>query len=97
MAPPIVKMMPISSRPLRYDKCHLKEGDTLFTLYKEGVGLKNNPEQLPSRVVMNNRSLGVFTNENLDTELATFILESTTFKLSERPNCFVLSTGTIKG
>jgi hypothetical protein len=95
---PIIKMLPISSRPLRYDKCHIKEGDTLFTAHKPGVGIENNPEKLPSRVVMNEKTISVYTNENLETLLATFVLEKTVFKVSSRDNkCFILDSEIAKG
>lgn len=95
---PIIKMLPISSRPLRYDKCHLKEGDTLFTAHKPGVGIENNNERMPSRVVMNEKTVNVFTNEHLETLLATFVIEKTAFKISGRDNkCFILDSETAKG
>lgn len=95
---PIVKVLPISSRPLRYDKCHLKEGDAIFTIYKPGVGIAANPMKVPSRVIMNEKSVSVYTNEFLTSELGTFIIERTTFKLSsDKPSCFILDAGSIKG
>lgn len=97
MEKPIVRMMPISSRPLRYDKCHLKEGDTIFTKHKRGVGIQDNPMKIPARIVMNEKSVSVFTDDTLLTELGTFIIEKTIFKLSERKDCFVLDSETIKG
>lgn len=95
---PIVKMMPISSRPLRYDKCHLKEGDAIFTKYKKGVGINDNPMKVPSRVVMNDKTVSIYTDETLATELGTFVIEKTTFKLAEnKTNCFILDSQAIKG
>jgi hypothetical protein len=94
----IVKMMPISSRPLRYDKCHLKESDALFTKFKPGVGITENPMKIPARVVMNEKSVTIFTDETLATEIGTFIIEKTSLKLlTEKPNCFYLESETIKG
>lgn len=94
---PIVRMLPISSRPLRYDKCHLKEGDTIFTKFVPGVGIKNNPMKVPARIVMNEKSVSIYTDETLLTELGTFILDNTTFKLAENTNCFILDSQAMKG
>jgi len=44
MLKPIIKMMPISQRPLRYDKCHLKEWDTLFVKLNQWYSLNNLPQ-----------------------------------------------------
>ena len=97
MEKPVIKVMPISTRPLRYDKCHLKESDTVFTIYKAGVGIENNPMKLPSRIVMNEKTVVVYTNETLETQLGTFIIEKTVFKLSEKKDCFILDSEAIKG
>lgn len=96
--PPIIKMMPISSRPLRYDKCHIKEGDVIFIRHDPKLGIMNNPHRMPGRVVMNERSVSVFTDETLATNLGTFILEKTAFSRVEgKPNCFILTSLNIKG
>ena len=95
---PIVKMMPISSRPLRFDKCHLKEGDAIFTKHKSGVGINDNPMKVPSRIVMNEKTVSVYTDETLATELGTFVIEKTIFKTAQgKPHCFILDSETTKG
>lgn len=95
---PIVKVMPISSRPLRYDKCHIKESDAVFTKYLPNLGFNKNINKIPSRVVMNEKTVSIYTDETLITELATFVIEKTTFKLSSgKANCFVLDSQAIKG
>eukprot|EP00340_Litonotus_pictus_P005635 CAMPEP_0170516554 /NCGR_PEP_ID=MMETSP0209-20121228/2732_1 /TAXON_ID=665100 ORGANISM="Litonotus pictus, Strain P1" /NCGR_SAMPLE_ID=MMETSP0209 /ASSEMBLY_ACC=CAM_ASM_000301 /LENGTH=681 /DNA_ID=CAMNT_0010801479 /DNA_START=180 /DNA_END=2225 /DNA_ORIENTATION=- len=98
VAKPIIKLMPISSRPLRYDKCHLKEGDAIFTKNKAGVGIDNNPNKIPARVVMNDKTVSVYTDDTLATELGTFVIEKTTFKISEgKAHCFLLTSESIEG
>jgi hypothetical protein len=98
MLPPIIKMMPISIRPLRYDKCHLKESDCIYTAFKPGVGIDANPMKVPSRIVMNEKSVSIFTDEDLSSELGTFILERTTFLTIEgSTTCFALESGEAKG
>lgn len=95
---PIIKTMAISSRPLRYDKCHIKEGDALFTRYEKGVGINDNPNKTPARIVMNDKTITVYTDENLATQIDTFILEKTKFQRPEgNPHCFRLESPTTKG
>jgi len=94
MNKPIVKMMPISARPLRYDKCHIKETDAIFTKNDKKYGnISNNPMKIPGRVVMNERSISVYTDETLVTNLGTFILERTSFsRIKDRKHCFLLTS-----
>ena len=80
---PIVKMMPISQRPQRYDKCHIKDTDASY-INEKGV-------RVPIRLVMNNKSISAFQDENLSSTLITFLLEDTQFKLlKENKSCFRL-------
>lgn len=80
---PIVKMKPISQRPQRYDKCHIKDTDASY-INEKGV-------RVPIRLVMNNKSISAFQDENLSSSLITFLLEDTQFKLlKENKSCFRL-------
>lgn len=80
---PIVKMMPISQRPQRYDKCHIKDTDASY-INEKGV-------RIPIRLVMNSKSISAFQDENLSSSLVTFLLEDTQFKLlKENKSCFRL-------
>ena len=80
---PIVKMMPISQRPQRYDKCHIKDTDASY-INEKGV-------RVPIRLVMNNKSISAFQDENVSSSLITFLLEDTQFKLlKENKSCFRL-------
>ena len=98
MNPPVIKMMPISVRPLRYDKCHLKESDTIYTAFKPGVGIEENPMKVPSRIVMNEKSISIYTDEDLASELGTYILDRSSLKTIEGDtNCFILESGEAKG
>jgi len=95
---PVVKVMPISTRPLRYDKCHIKEIDAIFTKWdkKDGFG---GPNKIPTRVVMNEKSITMFTDETMASELGTFIIKETQImqSLTNSKSCFVLNSDTIKG
>ena len=70
---PVIRMMPISQRPQRYDKCHIKDTDASY-LNEKGI-------KVPIRLVMNNKVISAFQDENLSSALVTFLLEDTQFKL----------------
>lgn len=57
-APPIVKVMRISNFPLRYDKCHMKEGDSLMTIVRKGKSIIE-----PARIVMNEYTISAYKDE----------------------------------
>lgn len=85
--------MAISSRPLRYDKCHLKESDAIFTKYKTATWISENEIRAPWRVVMNERSVTIYNDETLTHEVATFIIERTTLStIADKPSCFILTS-----
>jgi hypothetical protein len=88
---PIVKMMPISSRPQRYDKCEIKDSDALMLKNdKETAGMDLLP-RVPVRLVMNNKSVTVYQDETLATNLGTFMLNQTTFgRVKDDAKCFIL-------
>ena len=101
---PIVKVMPFSQRPQRYEKCVLKESDMLFTNNSTTLSNKNAIEeqkQIPVRLIMNQNTISIFNGEELSTRLLTFNIESTTFRRvipkdiesQRKEDCFVLSSG----
>ncbi len=99
---PIVKIMPISNRPTRYDKCHLKENDIFVILKPQALNLLNeiknanflNSEaaaKLPARIIMNNKSISFYKDENLNSNLLLLDLQSTNFlQIANNDNCFLL-------
>jgi hypothetical protein len=94
---PIVKIMPISSRPQRYDKCYLKDTDALMEKNDKETANAINPnnEQLPKipvRLVMNNKSVSVYQDDTLHTNYMTFLLKDTIFAgVAGEATCFILS------
>lgn len=84
---PIVKIMPFSSRPQRYTKCVIKEGDMMYTKdlnqkdhLTTHMGEKPSDidsVQVPVRVVLNNRTLTLFAGEDYDSHLVSFVLKRT--------------------
>jgi hypothetical protein len=100
---PVVKVMPFSSRPQRYTKCVIKESDLMMT-QKTNTFNGNNQDieastssdiqslQIPTRVVMNNRTITIFGGEDYNTLVMVFNLADTYFKRSQkRPECFFIS------
>lgn len=80
---PVVKMMAISHRPQRYDKCHIKDTDASY-INEKGM-------RIPIRLVMNNKVISAFQDENLSSALVTFLLEDTSFLLlKDNRACFRL-------
>ncbi len=100
---PIVKMMPLTNRPTRYDKCHLKESDIFAVIKPQGINLveqlnldpnyimSDQCEKIPSRVVMTNKSISVYKNENLDSIVFISDLNSVSFtRINKNETCFIL-------
>jgi hypothetical protein len=88
---PIVKVMPISQRPQRYDKCHLKDTDALMLKNDKETASMNDIPRIPVRIVMNNKTINVYQDDTLQNIYVTFVLRDTTFKLTkDDPMCFIL-------
>jgi hypothetical protein len=84
----IVKVMSMSSRPQRYDKCYLKDGDALIETTDKETGKIVN---LPVRLVMNNKSIAVFTDDTLQSNMKSYLLENTVFtRVKDNEHCFFL-------
>jgi len=99
---PIVKIMPFSTRPQRYTKCVIKEGDMLYTKdLSEKDQLTSNmgdkpadmeSVQVPVRVVMNNRTISLFSGEDYDSLIVGFMLKKSNIVLDlKKPECFFVN------
>jgi hypothetical protein len=89
---PIVKIMPISTRPQSYDKCYLKDMDALMEKNDEEIKNLEQIPRIPIRLVMNNKSITVFQDETLHSNYYTFILKDTIFARDVGDkNCFILA------
>lgn len=93
MEKPIIKVMPISNRPQRYDKCYLKDSDALMVREDlKGTASFQVLPKTPIRLVMNNKSISVYQDETLSTQMMTFILKNTVFSRVKGDNrCFILN------
>ena len=86
--------MPLSSRPQRYDKCYLKEGDGLMIKISkeaEDLGYNSLVEKSPVRIVMNDKTLTLFRDDSYTTNLMSFLLSDTRFqRVNDKRPCFKL-------
>ena len=101
---PIIKIMPFTNVPQRFTLCKIKESDMMINFSTDdpnllSSNLLNNrniePEMkdinIPSRVVMNNSTLSVFTGEHYETLFQTFILKNSIYYVNKlKKGCFVI-------
>jgi len=86
---PIVRSQPFSMRPQNYMKCEIKENDVFYINRKVNKKLK-----IPSRIVLNTRTISVFTDELFKNNVFSFNLKETEFTpYSKDKCCFNLESG----
>jgi len=99
---PIVKIMPFSTRPQRYSKCVIKEGDMMYEKdlsekdqLTSNMGAKPSDMdsvQIPVRVVMNNRTLSIFAGQDYDSHIIGFVLKKSAIVMdAKKPECFYVN------
>lgn len=99
---PIVKIMPFSTRPQRYTKCVIKEGDMMYTkdLNQKDQLTSNMGEkpadieavQVPVRVVLNNRTVTLFAGEDYDSHIISFVLKRSNIVVDKtKVECFFIN------
>lgn len=72
--PPVYQMLPFSNRPQRYIRCQIKESDVLFRDYTRPLINNEEAVKVPARLVMNNNTLSLYTDENYSSSVFTFKL-----------------------
>lgn len=101
---PIVKVMPFTNVPQRYTLCKIKESDMMIyfstddeKLYSSNLLSNRKLEpgvkdiNVPSRVIMNNSTLSVFTGEHYETLFETYILKKSLFYINKsKKGCFII-------
>ena len=87
VVPPIWKMLPFSNRPQRYIKCQIKEGDILYKDWSRPMVNENDPVKIPARLVMNNSTISLYTDEAYTSSLFTFRLPLVSIKPDVKDNC----------
>jgi hypothetical protein len=83
---PVYKALPFSNSRQQYIKCVIKENDILYktTEYDPDKRISTG---IPARIVMNTRSISVFTGDSLNSALFTFNLQETFIKKSLSEYC----------
>jgi len=84
---PVVKVLPFSDRPQRYEKCIVKESDLIMILKEENQELN-----VPVRAVLNNYTLSAYSGFKFTDLRKTFNLKKAKLYNSlEHKNCFTIS------
>ena len=85
-----VKMMSISSRPLRYDKCHLKEGDALIEKNDETTKDFSTKPMIPARIVMTDKTIAAYLDDTLISKIIDYNLSQAVIIKKSDGKCFVI-------
>lgn len=87
VAKPVYKLLPFTARPQRYVRCSVKEQDVLYKTYDNNL----REIKLPSRIVMNNRTITLYNDERYHKHVFTFNLPQVSIYSSIKdPCCFFL-------
>jgi hypothetical protein len=87
VAKPIYKLAPFTARPQRYVRCSVKEQDVLYKSYDTQL----REIKMPSRIVMNNRTITLYNDERYHKHVFTFNLPQVSIYSSVKdPCCFIL-------
>jgi len=88
--PTTIKMQQLSSRPLRYEICVVKEGDFYLGIEDQGFAVM---PKYPIRVILNNETISIFTTPTYDNVYKSWDLKYVNIKASpeDTRSCFVLS------
>lgn len=100
---PIVKIMHFTNNPQRFTLCKIKESDMM--IFDDGTDpIKQNEPlfrgkdidkiggiRIPSRVVMNTKTISIFAGDEFETLYMSLVLKKTKFmKIKNRKGCFKL-------
>jgi len=93
VAKPIIKALPFSERPQNNLKCVIKENDVFYLTWDAGVSHSKPANKMPSRIVMNNRTISIFNDDSYANAVFSFDLQKTEISLYEKDTCcFTLSS-----
>ncbi len=84
---PTVNVGRFSGRPQRYSKCLIKENDAFLTEFDKTKKIK---KKIPVRIVMNNKTISLFQDDDYSDMLYSYKLENTNYLHSEKFCCFGL-------
>lgn len=84
---PIVKIGPYSKNANRYTKCVIKEGEGYRMEFSEE---SNKWNRLPSKLILNNRTMSIFEDDSYTNLILSFNLDQTTLERGKEFCSFVL-------
>ena len=84
---PIFKMLPFSNRPQRYIRCLIKESDVLYRDYSRPLINNEDAVKIPARLVMNNSTISLYTDESYTSSVFTFKLTQVMIGKDMSDNC----------
>ncbi len=107
---PIVKVMAFTDSPQRYTKCKIKETDMMIHLKSNDLNNLKNPIlngkniiykmgdiKIPSRVIMNNSTLTIYSGDHYETMYQTYNLKNSKMLLDKyKKDCLLLFEGSKK-
>ena len=73
-AKPIIKSLPVSTRPQQYVKCLIRENDVM---YKSKDSETGQAVKIPSRLIMNTRTVSLFSDTAYENSIFNFFLKRT--------------------
>lgn len=89
---PIIRVVAVSNRLQRYELCVVKEGDMMLQMDKE---VNQKYVELPVRVILNNRTLTIFSQSKYNNVYKSFDLPFLNIEMDGRKDyqkrCFVLT------
>lgn len=87
---PIIQTVPFSTRPQKYDKCVIKEGDVLFeNLELIGIDKKETITRVPARLVLNTRTISIFQDDSYKKSGFNLNVKETTLLYDKADACCV--------
>jgi len=88
--PTSIKMQQLSSRPLRYEICVVREGDLDLGITDQGFAAM---PKYPVRVILNNKTISIFSTPSYDNVYKSWELNYLNILASpeDKRSCFVLS------
>jgi hypothetical protein len=88
--PSIIVSQPFSNRPQNFMKCVIKENDVFYI-----DPVTDRSKKIPSRIVLNTRSISLYTDMNFKDNVFSFNLKDTNFTPYRKDKCcFNLESGT---
>jgi len=84
---PVIKSLPISNRPQNYLPCQINDANVLMEQKLNGL---QKPVRVPGRLVMNLRTISLFSDDTYSNAIFSFNLRSTVLSSDNKDHCCFL-------